>query len=152
MFEKVESEGIIIEWDHPKPAKVIPFSKKSNVWYKRLKPMMKFPGRQARIARGLDTTKKATGLKSTIMRSLRNSDPYEHWTTRTAKDDDGTFGVWVTYDGRMNEAEYMEYEKARLERYDKMMRQRLHNKLVRQQEVGRSTLAASLRPPVVTED
>jgi hypothetical protein len=114
--------------------------------------MMQFPGRPARIVRGLETSKQATGTKSSIIRSLRNHDPYERWTTATGKDDDGTFGVWATYEGRMNEQEFAEYERERTRRWDIMKKERLRHQLIRQQEVGRSALAASLRPPVVTED
>ena len=152
MFEVQDSEDIVIEWDMPRPPKPMRFRHTETVWYKRLKPMMKFPGRTARIARKLDSSYDAAKIKSSIMRSLYNQDPYERWETATAKDDDGTFGVWVTYQGRMSEQEYVLAEKQRLERQDKRNRQLMHNRMIRQQEVGRSSLAASLRPPVIDLD
>ncbi len=150
MFEKVESEDILIEWDHPKPAMAMPMTR-SNIWWKRLKPMQKFPGRRARVLRDM-STKEANWKRKNIKIGLKNHDPYQKWKVETGKEDDGTVSVWVTYEGKMNEDEYRQHLRDTAVRYDAMKKKMLKNKLARQQAVGQSTLSASLRPPTVGRD
>ena len=149
MFEKVESEGLLIEWDVPKPATYVYINRRTGIWYKRLKPMMKYPGRRARVDRGKPKWTDAHGIRNNIKRSLTNHDPYERWKIETGKEDDGTYSVWVTYEGRMNEDEYQAAELVRRQKGEALKKQMLKNKIIRQQDVGRSTLAAAIRPPVV---
>jgi len=148
MFEKVESEDILIEWDYPKPTRVMPLNTRSDIWWRRLNPMRKFPGRRARVARGMDT-KNAGWKRNNIVRSLRNHDPYQKWKVETGKEDDGTVSIWVTYEGKMNEDEYLQEQRERQARHEAMKKNMLKNKLARQADVGRSALSASLRPPTL---
>ena len=149
MFEKEESEDIIIEWDHPKPERALYMMKKTPIWYKRLKPFLRHPGRRGRIDRGYEKWEAAHIKRNNIVQSLRKHDDHEKWKLETAREDDGTYSIWCTYEGRMNEEEFEQRERTRAARYDQMKRQMLRNKMAKQSAVARSTLSASLRPPTV---
>jgi hypothetical protein len=148
MFETVE-DFIEIEWDVPKPAKPIRFNNRTNVWYKKLKSMKQFPGRTARIVKNVESYKKAITLRTNIRRSLNTHDPYERWTLASGKEDDGTWGIWATFEGIMSEDEYQAAQLERAKRSEKALAQRRRKELIAQTTLARSSLSGALRPPRV---
>lgn len=80
----------------------------------------------------------------------RERDPRSKWKIESSKADDGTYGVWVTYNGVMSDAEFEEAEA----RFAYNSRQAKLRKINAQQRrvLQRSRLNPSLRPPVVRPD
>lgn len=159
MFEKIESLDIVIEMDYPKPAKEIRFQGRTDVWHKRLKPMKKLIGRRGRVMRGIESSHKASWNRQNIIRSLKGNDPYDRWLVEVGREDNQTWSIWVTYEGKMNEEEFAQDEREREERKAKGSQaakdEALRRKLAvqaRNAPVDRSPLSASLRPPTWNGD
>lgn len=147
-FEKEQSVDILIEWDQPKPARTLTFREKEKVWYKRLNPLRKQPGRRARIIRGVAKSIQANGAKTNIKRSCYTHNPRERWKFEIAKDDDGTYGIWATYWGVMSEEEFDQSEQERKIIGDRIKAQKRAKRIRDAQKLERSRLSSSLRPPV----
>lgn len=152
MFEVEEVEGgYLIEWDVPIPPRAITlnFNVPEYKWSKRVGAMRLHPGRRARIMRDIRTAKKAQGQKTNIVRSLRDHDKYENWTLNVAKEEKGTWSIFITYEGRLTEVEYQAKMARSAKRYADNMAAARRNKLTRQQQLGNSLLSARLRPPTI---
>lgn len=147
MFESIED--FELEWDIPKPEKPIRFNNRTNIWYKRLKSMKQFPGRTARIMKGIETYKLGNQRAAGIRRGLHIHDSYDRWTIDCGKEDDGTWGIWATYEGRMTETEHEADELARRKRSEEALRQRRRRELTKQTTLARSAASGALRPPRV---
>ncbi len=148
--EKLESWGITIEWDVPKPTRAVVWKPNMQSWYRRLTPLKSTPGRRARVLRDLRDKNVARARVGNIKKSLRERDPRSKWKIESAKADDGTYGVWVTYNGVMSDKEYEEYE-ARFAYNSRQAKLRLINSQ-QKKVLQRSRLNPSLRPPVVRPD
>lgn len=155
MYEIEESGDIDIEWDVPRPVKPIPsWGPRQDVWWKKLSPMKRFPGRRARILRDFQTGEHARGQRSNIIRALLTHDEFDRWKIESGKEDDGTWSIWATYEGRMNESEHAKWRAERTALGIQIKTQILRGKLRNREKaiVERSTLSASLRPPVYSEE
>src|SRR5271169_4228037 len=106
MFEVEQSFGLTIEWDVPKPQYVPRLNPHANTWFKRLKPLVKHPGRRARVMKRIETGDLARSTKGNIKYSLRRHNAYNRWKIESGREDDGTWSIWVTFDGLMNEDEF----------------------------------------------
>ena len=147
-FGTQESLDILIEWDVVKPVHVLVFRPTESRWYRRLAPLRKYPGRMARVHRDIRTAKQANSKVENIRRSLRSHDAREDWLISRAKDDDGTYGVWVAYRGRLSDEEFAEQEKLRAYRSDALKKIKRTAAIKRQEQAARDRVSTSLRPPV----
>jgi hypothetical protein len=147
--EIVESAGILIEFDHPLPPPPVTFPVKEKIWTKRVQPQRHFPGRTARVLRDLPTRKGAVGQGANIMRSLRKADKYEDWTMNVRKEENNTWSIYLTYNGRLNEEEYQQRETRRAAHYARNMAISRRKQLEAAQVLGHSVLSGSLKPPTV---
>ncbi len=151
MVERVRSLDIVIEFDEAPPAQSpIRLRTGEPIWSKRLSPMRKHPGRQARVRYGL-TKADAWRVKRTIRDSMYRHNRYEHWTFVVRKTDEGVYGVWVTYEGVMTEAEYLASEKASQDRKDEFAARKLAKRTreAQRKALGRTLYNPSLRPPTI---
>jgi hypothetical protein len=148
--ETLESWGITIEWDVPKPTKVVAWKPNMQSWYRRLAPLKSTPGRRARVLRDLKNKDIARARVGNMRNSLRERDPRSKWKIESAKADDGTYGVWVTYNGVMSDKEYEERE-ALFAYRSRQAKLRLMNSQ-KKKVLQRSLRNPSLRPPVVRPD
>lgn len=98
-------------------------------WEEILDPARSKVGKAGRISVFTDTTKngklvtaqaQAQARIATISSRLRTVVPLEKWKFNTRKYEDGTVGLWVTFDGVMDEAEYKEVERKRQERSERI--------------------------------
>jgi hypothetical protein len=151
-FEVEESIDILIEWDRPKPEIPLNLRQSEKVWYKRLKPMIRHPGRRARVVRDIESGLKARIVKQNIDRSLWGNDSYQNWKLETAKEDDGTWGLYATYLGRFSEVEHAARVRKREDNGARTKRNMRLAKLNKAERLRRSSLAASIRPPIVHPD
>lgn len=152
MFETEEVEGgYLIEWDVPIPPRAISlnFNTPEYKWAKRVGAMRHHPGRRARIMRDIRTSVKAQGQKSNILRSLHNHDKYENWTVNVAKEEKGTWSIFITFEGRLTEQEYQAKMAKTAKRYADNLAAARRNKLIKQQRLGNSLLSANLKPPTI---
>src|SRR5208282_1745573 len=106
-------------------------------------------GRPARIAKKIEDYKKAQVRRTAIKRSLYVNDPYERWTIEAGKEDDGTWGIWATYEGRMTESEYEADQIERRKRSEEALARNRRRELMKQTTLARSALSGTLRPPRV---
>jgi len=144
---KMESHGIVIEWDFPKPPQAVVWKPNMDNWYRRLAPLKSTPGRRARVCRDLRDIVMARGRAQNIRRSLRDRDPRSKWKVEQGKMDDDTYSIWVTYNGVMSEAEYQ--EAVALHEY-RSKRSKLVQKKARDKKILRAMrLNPTLKPPVV---
>lgn len=144
---KLEHEGILIEWDQPKPQIAVKWTPNRQNWYRRLAPLKSTPGRRARVLRQLKNGTTARARGNNIRKSLRQRDPRSKWKIESAKADDGTYGIWVTYNGVMSDQEYEEAEA--LHDYRSRQAKLRIIKSQQRQVLRRSLHNPSLRPPVV---
>ena len=144
--ESMENEGIIIEWDYPKPEPVVVWKPNRQNWHRRLTPLKNTPGRRARVLRNL-TKVNAQARWQTIQNSLWERDPKSKWKIESAKADDGTYGIWVTYEGVYSEDEFKERVALRAYRSRRSKLQRLNYQ--QRKALKRSLLNPTLKPPVV---
>lgn len=145
---KMESHGILIEWDHPKPVRPVVWKPNMDSWAKRLAPMKQTPNRRARILRDLKPTQYPNRLAS-LRASLRKRDPRSKWKIEQAKQDDGLYSVYVTYQGVMSDAEYE--EAVALHQWRSRETKRKLAEKERKKELKRSPLNPTLKPPTIAD-